>query len=105
MGRNKTKAVQKFSDEYLERCSQMTTEQIAKFLDDFRKLHGGRHTSQLVVNSATEKVREQGKRKPKSKLISLKVPEDLLNVFKTKAALTNTPYQTQIKVLMKEWLN
>ena len=95
----KTKALQKFSDDYLERCSQMTPEQIAKFLDDFRKLHGGSNIPQPVV--ANPKSRE----KPKSKLISLKVPEDLLNVFKTKAALTNTPYQTQIKVLMKEWLD
>lgn len=96
----KTKAVQKFSDEYLERCAQMTPEQVAKFLDDFRKLHGGRNTPQPVVASAKGVAKE----KPKSKLISLKVPEDLLSVFKTRAALTNTPYQTQIKVLMKEWL-
>lgn len=103
MGRStlKTKAVQKFSDEYLERCAQMTPEQVAKFLDDFRKLHGGRNTSQSAVASEKGKVKE----KPKSKLISLKVPEDLLSVFKTRAALTNTPYQTQIKVLMKEWLD
>ncbi len=35
-----------------------------------------------------------------SKLISLKVPENLLSVFRTKAAMTDTPYQTQIKKLM-----
>lgn len=97
------KAVQKFSDEYLERCAQMTPEQIAKFLDDFRKLHGGRNRLQPVVNDQV--TNDQAKQKPRSKLISLKVPEDLLNVFKTKAALTNTPYQTQIKVLMREWLD
>jgi predicted DNA binding CopG/RHH family protein len=62
----------------------MTPEQILRFLDDFRRLHGS-HPA-------------------KSKLISIKVPEDLLNAFKTRAAIANTPYQTQIKTLMKAWL-
>lgn len=39
-----------------------------------------------------------------SKLISLKVPEDLLSAFKARAGMANTPYQTQIKILMREWL-
>jgi len=33
-----------------------------------------------------------------------KVPTDLLNTFKAKATLANTPYQTQIKALMKAWV-
>jgi len=78
------KAVQYFSDEYLERCRSMTVEQILHFLDDFRSLHGGCPV--------------------KSKLISIKVPEDLLNSFKAKAGMAGTPYQTQIKSLMKAWL-
>ena len=78
------KTVQYFSDEYLERCRGMTPEQILRFLDDFRRLHGSSPV--------------------KSKLISIKVPEDLLNAFKTRAAIANTPYQAQIKVLMKDWL-
>ena len=78
------KAVQYFSDEYLERCREMTADQILRFLDDFRRLHGSRPA--------------------KSKLISIKVPEDLLNAFKAKARMTNTPYQTQLKTLMKAWL-
>ena len=78
------KTVQYFSDEYLERCRGMTPEQILRFLDDFRRLHGSSPV--------------------KSKLISIKVPEDLLNAFKTRAAIANTPYQTQIKTLMKAWL-
>jgi predicted DNA binding CopG/RHH family protein len=78
------KAIQRFSDVYLESCRDMTSDQIIQFLDDFRRLHGGRPAT--------------------SKLISLKVPEDLLSAFKTKAALSNTPYQTQIKALMKTWV-
>lgn len=80
------KAVQYFSDDYLEQCRQLNPEQIVAFLDDFRRLHG------------------QSRRPAKSKLISLKVPEDLLNAFRQKAALQGLRYQTQIKTLMLEWL-
>ena len=81
------KPVQYFSDEYLEQCRKMTQDQIIQFLDDFRQLHG------------------QGNRaKSRSKLISIKIPENLLNVFKKQATLAGTPYQTQIKALMKEWV-
>lgn len=76
--------VQRFSDEYLALCRQMTTDQIVRFVEDFRRLHGGLRS--------------------RSKLISIKVPEDLLASFKTKAKLSNTPYQTQIKVLMAAWV-
>jgi predicted DNA binding CopG/RHH family protein len=78
------KAVQYFSDDYLDQCRAMSTDQILRYLDDFRRLH-----------AATPAV---------SKLISLKVPEDLLSAFKAKARLTGTPYQTQIKALMKAWV-
>ncbi len=37
-------------------------------------------------------------------IISLKVPEDLLTMFKDKAARSGVAYQTQIKRLMAEWL-
>ena len=30
------RAVQKFSDEYLKRCREMSPDEIARFLDDFR---------------------------------------------------------------------
>jgi hypothetical protein len=79
------KPVQYFSDEYLAQCRAMTPDQIIGFLDDFRQLHG----STIPV---------------KSKLISIKVPENLLHVFKEQAARAGTPYQTKIKVLMKEWI-
>lgn len=80
------KPVQYFSDEYLEQCRDMTPDQIIRFLDDFRQLHGHRAES-----------------RSRTKLISLKVPENLLNVFRKKAALAGTPYQTQIKKLMMKW--
>jgi len=79
-------ALQIFSDDYLDLCEQMSTEQIVHFLDDFRKLHGANN------------------HKTQSKLISLKVPEELLATFKVKAALTGTRYQTQIKQLMSDWV-
>jgi len=62
----------------------MTPDQVLQFLDDFRRLHGERPAT--------------------SKLISMKVPEDLLSTFKAKAKLRNIPYQTQIKILMKAWV-
>ncbi|MDH3672530.1 MAG: BrnA antitoxin family protein [Gammaproteobacteria bacterium] len=75
---------QHFSDEYLDQCRKMTVDQIIRFLDDFRRLHG---------------------QPPKtSRLISIKVPEDLLTAFKAKAKLNGLAYQTQIKVLMKAWV-
>ena len=44
--------------------------------------------------------REMGK----SKLISMKIQEPLLDAFKQKSEFIGVPYQTQIKVLMKDWL-
>ena len=76
--------VQRFSDEYLERCRELSPEDIVRFLEDFRKLHG----------AATAR----------SRLISLKVPEPLLAAFKAKARLHGVPYQTQIKTIMQAWL-
>ena len=79
------KPVQYFSDEYLQQCQSMTPDQIIRFLDDFRQLHGSGVPS-------------------RSKLISIKVPENLLSVFKARATLIGVPYQTQIKVLMNAWI-
>lgn len=41
----------------------------------------------------------------KSKLISMKVPQPLLDAFKQKSEYIGVPYQTQIKKLMKNWLS
>ena len=77
--------VQFFSNTYLEQCAQMKPREILRFLDEFRMLQSPRKST-------------------RSRLISLKVPEDLLRAFKTKASLHDIPYQTQIKALMKAWL-
>jgi hypothetical protein len=82
----KSKAVQYFSDEYLEQCRKMSGKEIVEFLEGFRELHGGSPTSS------------------KSKLISMKVPEDLLGTFRKKCELNGIPYQTQVKRLMADWL-
>jgi predicted DNA binding CopG/RHH family protein len=76
--------VQTFTEEYLEQCRGMTADQVLRFLEDFRKLHA-QHPA-------------------RSKLISLKVPEDLLQAFRQRAELAGVPYQTQIKQLMREWV-
>ncbi len=78
------KTVQRFSDEYLERCREMSDDDIVRFLDDFRRVHGNKRSE--------------------SRLISMKVPVDLLAAFKAHARLCNVPYQTQIKKLMVAWL-
>jgi predicted DNA binding CopG/RHH family protein len=80
-----TKTIQYFTKEYLERCKGMTSDQIIEFLEDYRMLFS--------------KVSE------KSQLISLKIEPSLLKAFKRRAELEGTPYQTQIKKLMKEWLS
>ena len=78
--------VQRFPDAYLAGCREMTHEEIARFLEDFRLLHGG------------------GRPGP-ARPISLRVPDDLLTAFKAKAARLNIRYQTQIKNLMRAWLD
>ena len=81
------KAVQFFSDEYLAQCAEMTADDIAQFLDEFRIIHGAKTSGEK-----------------KSKLISIKIPVSLLAAFKTKAALQNERYQTKIKQLMTDWV-
>lgn len=76
--------VQSFTDDYLERCRGMTADQVIRFLEDFRQLHA--------------------RRPSRSKLISLKVPEDLLEAFRQRAELAGVPYQAQIKRLMRAWV-
>ena len=77
--------VQFFSDEYLDQCKRMKPADVLWFLDEFRRLYAPA-------------------RRTGSRLISLKVPEDLLEAFKAKARLHDVRYQTQIKRLMTEWL-
>ena len=82
--RRQPRPVQRFSDEYLQRCRELSAVDIVRFLDDFKRIHGARVSG--------------------SRLISLKVPEPLLAAFRTKARLGGVRYQTQIKNLMRQWL-
>lgn len=78
------KAVQYFSDQHLDQCGELTTDQVLQFLSDFQQLHN--------------------RQKTRTKLISMKVPEDLLSAFRTRAELASVPYQTKIKQLMQQWV-
>ncbi|MBU0728569.1 MAG: hypothetical protein KKE17_14775 [Proteobacteria bacterium] len=78
------KAIQYFSDEYLETCRNMSAEQIVDFLDDFHAMHASP--------------------KDRSRLISIKIPESLLGAFRRKADAHGVKYQTKIKDLMRAWL-
>lgn len=75
--------VQYFSQEYLAQARKLTPTQIARFLEDFRQLHAADQ---------------------RSKLISIKIPEPLLAAFKARCKVEDVKYQTQIKHLMKAWL-
>ena len=77
------KPVQYFSDAYLERCRSASTENILEYLENFRLMQ---------VQPA------------KSKLISMKIPEPLLDNFRRKCEAEDVRYQTQIKKLMQAWL-
>lgn len=78
------KTVQYFTKEYLERCKEMTPDQILEFLENYKTL----------ISEIPEKCQ----------LISLKIEPSLLKAFKQKSLLEGIPYQTQIKKLMREWL-
>ena len=77
--------VQYFSDAYLEQCRNSTPEQTLAFLEEFRQLR----QQHVPV---------------KSKLISMKVPEPLLELFRQRCETEGVKYQTQIKKLMENWI-
>ncbi|MFK8067386.1 MAG: hypothetical protein AB8D52_03995 [Gammaproteobacteria bacterium] len=79
------KTVQKFNSAYLQRCADLGADDILNFLEDFSNLH-----------------RQQPK--SPSKLISIKIPENLLNTFRGKCQLEDVKYQTKIKQLMEDYL-
>lgn len=63
---------------------ELTPEQVLQFMSDFSEtVHG------------IDK---------KTKLISLRVPENILNSFKVKAKLDNRKYQSLIVQLMRDWI-
>jgi len=82
------KHVQRFSDEQLAYGRTLKPEQVLRFLEDFRELHGAR--AGMDARSST--------------LISLRVPDGLLRLFRNRAAALGVPYQTQIKRVMEEWV-
>jgi predicted DNA binding CopG/RHH family protein len=79
------KALQIFTDEYLEQARLWTPRQIVDFLEDFRHVAAAGQPQ-------------------KSRLISMRVSEHLLRSFKARAKLIGKPYQTMIQDLMRESL-
>jgi predicted DNA binding CopG/RHH family protein len=55
-----------------------------RFLDEFRQIHAPNR---------------------QSRLISMRVPEPLLESFKTRCRIEGARYQTRIKELMVEWVS
>ncbi len=80
----KTKPLHIFTPERLKADRNLSATQIAEFLDNFAKIHF----------SASEK----------RKLISIRVPESLLNALKHLSRKNNKPYQTQILGILKDWV-
>ena len=80
----KNKAFQAHSKLRLKQDARLSPEDIALFLENFQQVAHG----------------QEGK----GKLISIRVPEKLLEMFKQKAKRENFPYQTQIIRLMREWV-
>lgn len=81
---NKKKTLQFYDKAYLERTKHLSTEQIVRFLEGFREL-----------NSAKPQ-------KEPSTLISIRLPDSLLESLKSRAALENKPYQSLIKEYLKK---
>ncbi len=80
------KSVQFLSPEYLRQARKTTLKQRLEFLENFRLLHG--------------------QAKPeRSRLISLRVPENLLRSFRRQAEAEGKKYQTKIKELMTAYLS
>ena len=75
--------VQYFTDTYLDQTRRSSPDEIAAFLESFREMHAP---------------------DAPSRLISMKVPEPLLASFKLRCKLEGLRYQTQIKALMRAWL-
>lgn len=83
------RAVQHFSDEYLAHCATFSPGQTLQFLEDFRQLHAAKLSGMPQ----------------RSVLISLRVPESLLRIFRVKAEAEGVAYQTKIKQLLEAWVN
>lgn len=78
------RAVQYFDKDYLSQTKKLTPSQIVDFITQY----------QSVFFSY------EGKKK----LISIRIPEELLKVFRRQTDLIGKAYQTQIVNLMREWV-
>lgn len=85
MNSKRAQSLQTFTKEYIDWSRGLTPTQRAQFVEDFMRL-------------------AQSKPAGKSKLISLKVPQDLLHLFRLACDAEGVAYQTQIKNLMRQWL-
>jgi uncharacterized protein (DUF4415 family) len=82
--------VQKFTEEYLRQCKTFSTSEIVKYLEGFRVLASVSETS--------------SQKSDRSKLISLRVEERLLDMFRKKAGDEGVKYQTKLKELMRSYI-
>jgi len=82
------KTIQYFSEDYIKKTRHATPEQILNFLEQFRLMQ----SPSKNINSC-------------SKMISLKITEDLLKTFRAKCEIEGIKYQTQIKNLMSQWVD
>lgn len=86
-GKAAMKPIQFFSDDYLKEARKASPTQIAKFLDDFRKL---------------QTQSPQPKERDPSKLISLRLPLRILLRLKARAKAEQIPYQTLLKKILED---
>ncbi|MCY3566968.1 MAG: hypothetical protein OXH27_12390 [Gammaproteobacteria bacterium] len=59
---NAPSVVQRFSDEYLERCRELSPQDIVRFLEDYRKLFGAARPNR---NRREQKASDSRKAAPK----------------------------------------
>ncbi len=79
-----------FTENYLRDCQNFSAGEIVKYLDDFRAL--------TVSSVAT------APKNDKSRLISMRVEERLLETFRKKAGKEGYKYQTKLKELMRSYI-
>lgn len=84
------KPVQKFTKEYLTDCKSFSSEEIVKYLDGFRTIASIGKTASVKPD--------------RSKLISVRVEERLLDMFRKKAGVEGVKYQTKLKELMRSYI-
>ena len=79
------KTVQYFSNEYLEQARRTPPHEVLQYLESFRLLHGDPRGA--------------------SRLISMRIPQALLDAFRQRCKVHGVRYQTKIKELMLAWFD